>query len=839
MPDDVIKAAPNDNPYSLSFEELSFRDSYLYPDSMFSPWNPDDLVQKHQDYSIYEEMLKDDQVSVCLKLKKDLVLSSGFDFIAQEDGHADIIQDLKIAIVDDPAWAFEEMLEEVMSAYEFGFSVSEKVFKKRKDGRVSLSHIKTRYPGTWMIHTDERGNYTRYEQQGTKTNLDVPKEVLIHFINNRRFQNPYGVSDLRAAYQAWFTKKHITRWYAIFIERSASPVPIGRYDKQATNTAVDDIYNALKRFQTKTALVIPKYIEVEFLEAKSDGEAFVKGLGIFNTFIGRSLLIPDLMGFAGSETQGGSYSLGKEQMEVFYRHIKRRRIALERIINDEIVWPIILHNFGYVDNYPRFKFRDISQEQIVESAKLWLEAVRSQVYRPAQEELDHFKSIVNFPVTESDEEDDGVPSLEADEKTDVVMLKTSDGDYAAEKKERKYNLPSGPYSKKTDFDLVEKTLDTALDAFLATSKKTIEDILGNFLDEVDRKKILQREKLDKLDSLELKRMGSFRKQLLEATKDLYYKSQEIISTELFKSNFAKPILSEEFLKLLATEIDLFMGDWEHNVTKATRTAIIAAIKDRKSIAELVGFFEKETKRKAFAAIETFARTKFTEVMNKGRMTFFEGTGIAAGYQYAAILDDRTTDLCRGLNSKTFKKGEAPIPPLHFNALVEGTLIKTADGDKAIESIKIGDLVFTHKGRYCRVYDVMSKFEDKEYFDIEFRDSRTSKSTTLQITGEHPILTERGWVRADELSTTDKVISTKYIRPLVAGIVRKNIVDQKLYNLAVEQYESYVANGIFVHNCRSVLVPITIYEEFTPDEFVGKTPINDFIEENKGAGFPIQ
>ena len=93
-------------------------------------------------------------------------------------------------------------------------------------------------------------------------------------------------------------------------------------------------------------------------------------------------------------------------------------------------------------------------------------------------------------------------------------------------------------------------------------------------------------------------------------------------------------------------------------------------------------------------------------MNKGRVAFFEESGVVSGYQYSAILDDRTTDICRGLHGKTFRAGDQPIPPMHFN-------------------------------------------------------------------------------------------------------------------------------------CRSMLIPITIYESFEPDKKVGKTPIEDFIEEKKGSGFPKQ
>ena len=74
---------------------------------------------------------------------------------------------------------------------------------------------------------------------------------------------------------------------------------------------------------------------------------------------------------------------------------------------------------------------------------------------------------------------------------------------------------------------------------------------------------------------------------------------------------------------------------------------------------------------------------------------------------------------------------------------------------------------------------------------------------------------------------------------IASISRKKIGTERLYNLAVKDDESYIANEIVVHNCRSMLIPITIYESFEPDTHVGKTPIEDFIEEKKGSGFPKQ
>jgi SPP1 gp7 family putative phage head morphogenesis protein len=702
-----ILSSESDTQYTHSpAKEKTTKLASLDPDSFISPWNPDDVVQKNQDYSLYEDMLKDDQVSVCLTLKKDLILCSGYDIVAQEDGQEEIVKDIEIAINEDPDWPFEQMMEEVLSACEFGFSISEKVFKKRDDGKISLRWLKTRHPGPWLIHQDDAGNIVRYEQQGTSTNLDVPEDVLIHFINKRRFQNPYGVSDLRAAYQAYFAKKHITRWYSIFIEKSASPVPHGKYGKEATPKAVTDMYNALKRFQTKTTLVTPDYMDVDFLETKSNGEAFVKGINIFNMFIGRALLIPDLLGFSGSETSGGSFSLGANQMEVFLKHIKRVRDNLEKTINQEVIWPIVLHNYGFVDNYPKLKFRPISKDELVEASKLWLEAVKSRVWEPTQEEISHFKNIINYPVT--DEEQNNPQEIEEVEEPEVAIIPTDDGDEIEEleveensrKKKYRFGPTNGNFADKTNLNMIESQLNSSLESFLAISEPLIDAMMDDLITQIDRKKIVQAGKLEKAESLKLKKTAGLRQKLMKALKELYGKSKETASREILKSGFAKPIVDEAFLKILEEETFQFIGDWEFAVTKAARVAMVEAIKDGKPISAVAEIVEDKAKDAAQVSMDRYARTKFTEVMNKGRVAFFNESNVVSGYQYSAILDGRVTEICRGLHGKKFKAGTQPIPPMHFNCrsvLIPITKFEAFDPDTKIGKRGIDDFIEEKKG----------------------------------------------------------------------------------------------------------------------------------------------
>jgi SPP1 gp7 family putative phage head morphogenesis protein len=792
-------------------------------------------------------MLKDDQVSVVSNLKKDIMLSSGYDIVCEEEDQEDIKRDVEIALSEDPDWPIEDMFEEMLTHLDFGFSISEKVFKKRDDGSIGLKWIKTRHPGPWLFHQDDAGNIIRYEQQGTTTSVNVPPNVLIHMINRRRFQNPYGTPELRAAYQAWFAKKHVTRWYAIFIEKSASPIPHGKYGKEATPKAKEELYNSLKKFQTKSTIVTPDYMEVEFLESKTNGEAFIKGINLFNLFIARAMLLPDLLGFGGSETIGGSFSLGANQMEVFFKHLAGVRHTLEKTINNHIIWPIVVHNHGFMENYPKLKFRPISKAAMLEYVKVWLDAVKSRAWKPSAQEIEHFRDLVNFPNNGEETEinplpkDDNPMGESIDDNADstdldVDISDSSDTDDMGNNKDefKKFAPTPGPYSKKTDFKVIEQQLNEANKSFESITKPLVNEIINGYIDQIDKKNVLQ--DINKINDISLKKTKTLNAKINKAFKDLYKKSKEIAQSEVIKNadSFAKPIVDQSFIKILEQENFDFIGDWEYKVTQGARLAIIQAIKDGESIARVTKIINDDVKRAAEISLERYARTKFTEVMNKGRVAYFEQSKVVQGYQYSAILDDRTTPICQGLHGKRFKKGDQPIPPMHFNALLEGTLIETRQGKLPIENVTIGDIVLTHKGNWCEVYDTMNKFEDKEYFCIELENGKE-----INITGEHPVFTDEGWIRADELLFTDNIICLENVMSKIARITRKKIASEKLYNLAVKQDESYIANEIVVHNCRSVLIPITIFEEFKPTDKIGQRSVDQFIDDEKGKGFPKQ
>ena len=86
-----------------------------------------------------------------------------------------------------------------------------------------------------------------------------------------------------------------------------------------------------------------------------------------------------------------------------------------------------------------------------------------------------------------------------------------------------------------------------------------------------------------------------------------------------------------------------------------------------------------------------------------------------------------------------------------------TLILTPEGDKEIRDIKVGDLVLslnetTNEEEYKPVIEVHKNLPREKTFKIKLANGKI-----LKITGNHQVLTQRGWVRVDKLTIDDELI----------------------------------------------------------------------------------
>lgn len=131
----------------------------------------------------------------------------------------------------------------------------------------------------------------------------------------------------------------------------------------------------------------------------------------------------------------------------------------------------------------------------------------------------------------------------------------------------------------------------------------------------------------------------------------------------------------------------------------------------------------------------------------------------------------------------------------------GTMVRTRDGYKPIESIQVGDEVMTHKGRYRRVKMTMSKYADN-VCTVLFQDG-----TVLTVTENHPFLqydmkNKEIWKPIGEYTIEDNAVLVNGDNTYtdIKFLLREKVLPQIVYNLSVEEDESYTVSDIAVHNC---------------------------------------
>ncbi len=213
--------------------------------------------------------------------------------------------------------------------------------------------------------------------------------------------------------------------------------------------------------------------------------------------------------------------------------------------------------------------------------------------------------------------------------------------------------------------------------------------------------------------------------------------------------------------------------------------------------------------------ETILRTNFTTIYNRGRLALMNDPDVVEfvpAYQYSAILDNRTRETHAFMDGRIYLRDD-PIwdewtPANGFNCLLSGSNVSTEFGTMAIETIVRGDEIYTHLGNYKRVIGV-----HKNWYEGDIYNTMLSSGDLLNCTPNHQVLTENGWKRVDQLGRDDYIkyyIPKNYMEALLGGIDHITITRFKgyVYNLSVEDDESYIANNIAVHNCRCMIIPVT-------------------------------
>jgi SPP1 gp7 family putative phage head morphogenesis protein len=667
---------------SLPTQPESSYKSSLYADSFLFPYNPDPLVAGNN-YEIYDEMRNDDQIKAVLSFKKDLVLSSGWQIVCDNE---EIKDKLTQWLKEDMAEPFDDALRDILSSYDYGFSISEPLFRLDK-GFWQLSEIKTRPPHTFKFYVDDKGDVDRLAQSQINGEKDLKRERYIHHVYQASFGNPFGTADLRAMHPPWKIKKFFLRMYAIYVERFANPTVIGVYPPNFGQAEITKLVTALASIQNNTYLAIPEGAKIDFTQPTRDSsDVYERGLNLLNLMISRAALMPDLLGMSGTKTEGGSYALGQTQFEMFLGTINKDKTALARALNLRAIRPVVLANWGDVPC--RLEFLPYSDEDKIELCRVWLEAVKTGKFEPNDDEIQHMRDITRFPQGKVERpklpepgnpnDPNGKPNGNGggreNNKSDHTVKNNSDKARVVRFRELT------AFETKMDFVEIADTLDRAEASATRPLERAAGDIVDDLIDQIRSKNLFNRFNPEGVNEIKPRFQKPLNIGFREYFKRLYRSAYTGAHMEIFPSSSPKKfseetneLLPEEFLALIDAEAFKIVGDYTVRITNRARNTLMEGIKGGVGEIALVKQIREQAEQETEKWLATVIRTKTTEMFNRARKSYWDNDPMAKqiveAYQFSAVMDDRTSEVCSYLDGKVFEKGDfvdRATPPLHFN-----------------------------------------------------------------------------------------------------------------------------------------------------------------------------
>ena len=374
----------------------------------FEMMSPDDLLTR-KGFRIYREMSADDQIKACLWYKKTLLCARPFDMkpasdSAQDKEAAEFLQK-NLEEVN-----FKRTLWEMLSAFEFGFSAGEIIWEIKDDLKLHLKEVKFRDPEYMHIPVDVHGNILEFVQKpprtiGNRHDIHIPNDKILHYAYQRQFSNHYGVSDLRAAYRAWWSKKYVTQFWNVFLERFGSPLMMMKYPQGSTEDLKTALKNIMTGLSSKTDILVPEGVAVELIEASRAGTAqYGEALTYYDVRIATAILIPALLGM-GVDTKRGSDSQSRLHLRTLMKVVQYIGSELIDEIQSKIVKPIVDANFN-VKEYPKFVFQDYGEFEAFEITDAIKELHNAGIVSLDQEDVNFARSVLGMQLRGDDNEDE-------------------------------------------------------------------------------------------------------------------------------------------------------------------------------------------------------------------------------------------------------------------------------------------------------------------------------------------------------------------------------------------------------------------------------------------------
>lgn len=560
---------------------------------------------------------------------------------------------------------FRLVLSRMLKAMIDSHALAEKVLAINDQGKIVYRKIAFRDVDSITILTDDKGGFAGYKQsyysKATKkiVHVEVPVEYCFLYTYNKDEDEVFGQSAFHAAYYHWDRKRRLYYLYEQSVEKGAMPPKMlevldGNEDSDSTKSAN---LKAMTNFGIDSAVLVPTGYSLKPYEAGKGRIDPMPGIDHHNAETARSVLAQFIL--LGSTSDTGSFALSKSHSDIFMMALRGTMNEIEEHINSYLIPQLIDYNFE-TQYYPEFKFNDMSEDTSSFIESIFLEFVKKK---------DMPDSFVDGLVKQVAERLD----IDLDE---LEKVEDSDDDSDPEfKKKRgkfsKWRRDLTDAEKQVNLSAISDKMETQEQKFVDAMEPVFKSITEQVL--ADVKPIVESGELEDLESLELSAADEYQQIMTDQSLVTYNAIKQITSDDLdikipatpkesksyFKEN-AKTVTEKQYADLLFTiktkvQSEFHKGQLSKNVEFDYEQ--IAAVLNE----EFDSFLTDK--------IGITGSVLVSQAVNRARDDVFStAKEDIEVYQYSAILDDKTCELCESLDGSVVKQKEyeeSPFqPPIH-------------------------------------------------------------------------------------------------------------------------------------------------------------------------------
>lgn len=265
--------------------------------------------------------------------------------------HADFVREW----LDDGV--LERAMFDITDAIGKGYSINE-VMWDVQPGRVRPAEILWRNQRDFEISWND--GQTIWERVNGGFAQLAPHKFLLH-VHSSKSGNPARSGLTRMVAWLWMYSTFTLKDWALFVQGYGLPVRLGRYGPEASENDKRTLWRAVRQISGDLAAIIPKSMEMEFVEAKgaNDGaKLFSERANWLNYEVSKLVL----GGTAGTDAVAGGHAVGQEHRSAEQDVEKFDARLLAGSITRQLVQAMVAFTFGPQDKYPVVKIG--TEEQV-------------------------------------------------------------------------------------------------------------------------------------------------------------------------------------------------------------------------------------------------------------------------------------------------------------------------------------------------------------------------------------------------------------------------------------------------------------------------------------------